>query len=135
MPPTADLPPEVFARVQAELDDGEGMLRAAQPDPRRMGHRMLPIQIFAIPFTLISLSFVAVPLVIGVLGGLASGSVGIGAVAGLVFSSCGLIFVAIGVAMMTAPVWAKRAAKQTAYVITDRRAIILAGGFRPCCLT
>ncbi len=45
------------------------------------------------------------------------------------FGLCGLPFVFVGLAMFTAPYWAHRKALRTAYVITDRRAIIFEGGW------
>jgi hypothetical protein len=123
MPLAIDLPPQVLARVERELDQGEALLWWAQPDPRRMARQTLPIQIVGIVFTLMSLGFVVIPLGLALVSGL-----GAGILLGLIFSVCSLPFVAIGIAMMSAPLWARRAAGRTAYVLTDRRAIIFGGG-------
>ena len=42
----------------------------------------------------------------------------------------GVPFVLAGFGMLSSPYWMMREAKKTAYVITDRRAIVLAGGPR-----
>lgn len=45
------------------------------------------------------------------------------------FPLFGLPFVLIGIGMLLSPVWARRKALRTAYVITDRRAITFEGGW------
>lgn len=45
------------------------------------------------------------------------------------FPLFGLPFIFIGVGMLSSPIWAYRRAGQTAYVITDRRAITFDGGW------
>ena len=44
------------------------------------------------------------------------------------FPLFGLIFVAVGLAMLTAPLWMRWRAGRTVYAVTDRRAVVWEGG-------
>lgn len=109
------LPAPLRALVEAELASGERVTWAEQPIPGRLARSALPIMLFAIPWTLFALFWIG--------GAWAATSRGGGA--DQLFPLFGLPFVLVGVAMLSSPYWAARSAKRTAYVLTDRRAIVM----------
>jgi hypothetical protein len=126
------LDPEVRSRVQSELDSGERLLWAAQPDPRRLARASMGIVLFGIPWTAFACFWVF--MASGGLWGLFDNGMGMPRDNGFqYFAICfplfGLPFVLVGLGMLTAPHWVKRKAKRTAYAVTDRRVILLEGGF------
>jgi hypothetical protein len=124
--------PEVRSRIQSELDAGERLLWAAQPDPRRLARASLAIVLFGIPWTAFACFWVF--MASGGLWGLFDGGMdfprdeGAFQVISICFPLFGLPFVLIGLGMLTAPHWVKRKARRTAYAVTDRRVILLEGG-------
>ena len=120
-PPRAPLlPPDLQRQVQAELRPGERLVWAAQPLPRLLRWQSLGLFLFAIPWTAFAVFWVAAA---------AHGTWHHGhpAGAGFLFPLFGLPFVVIGVGMLSAPPWAGRTARQTAYAITDQRAVVFRG--------
>ena len=125
------LDPEIRSRVQSELDSGERLLWAAQPDPRRLARASIGIVLFGIPWTAFACFWVF--MASGGLWGLFDNGMGIPSDNGFrYFAICfplfGLPFVLVGLGMLSAPHWVKRKAKRTAYAVTDRRVILLEGG-------
>jgi hypothetical protein len=126
--------PEPLQRLVAdELDRGEKIVWLGQPEPRPgVSWALLFPSCFAIPWTLFALFWMAAAS--GVFDVFFGGQGG-GRLAGgrVVFALFGLPFVVIGLVMFFSPLWMKRrlrrAAGRTAYVITDRRAIIFDGGY------
>jgi hypothetical protein len=122
------LPPDVRQRVEDELDPGERVTWAEQPDPKRYARGSWAIVLFGIPWTAFAVFWMV----------MASGMLWMGGNAGdgppAAFSVCfplfGVPFVLIGLGMLSAPYWARRFAAGTVYAITDRRAILFATGFR-----
>ena len=113
------LPHELRATVERELAAGERIRWCAQPNPRRLTLLTLPLVLFAIPWTAFSVFWMW-------------GASGFGKAPkglGIAFSLFGIPFVLIGLGMLSAPFWARRKARRTAYVITDRRAILFEGGW------
>jgi hypothetical protein len=129
------LPLELSDLINAELTQGERAVWVGQPNPGRFARTSIGIVLFAIPWTAFSVFWIAG----------ASGfkwpdfSKGFG-----IFPLFGIPFVLVGLGMLSSPLWMRRKAKRTAYVITDKRAIVLTGqgwrgvsvrSFEPDCLT
>lgn len=81
----------------------------------------MPIVLFGIPWTAFAIFWIA-----GASGfKLPDFSHGFG-----FFPLFGVPFVLIGLGMLSSPYWARRAARRSIYVLTDRRAIIIRGSWR-----
>ncbi len=111
----SDLRYDLRDMVERELNKNERVLWVGQPIPAKMARKSLPAVLFGIPWTGFALFWMA------------------GASGFRVpdfdepfdfFPLFGLPFVLVGILMLTAPIWAKRAALKTVYVLTDERAII-----------
>ena len=94
--------------AQSELKAGENLLWVGQPDPLRYALQG------TLPTTLFGLVFTAGPLFLAFING--SFPVGL------------MIFLLIGLVIMSVPLWAYRDAKQTVYAVTDKRLLIITGG-------
>lgn len=115
-----DFPEALRGQAEALLAPGETVVWAGRPDPSRTALAALPIYLFAIPWTAISLVF----FVSAVAG--STGLAEIGGVkgwAGLAFVLFSTPFVLIGLALMTAPLWAWREAARGGFLVTDRRVV------------
>lgn len=124
-----DLPPDARQRVDDELEPGERVVWAAQPDPKRYARSSWAVVLFGIPWTAFALFWMAGAS--GLLwGGFGNGGNGPGVAFSLCFPLFGVPFVLIGLGMLTAPYWARRSAAGTVYAVTDRRAILFTAGFR-----
>lgn len=108
------LPADLDAIARDELAPGESVEWAAQPDATRAALASFGIWLFAVPWTAFSVFWMA----------MASLAASDGAGAGAAFPLFGVPFVLIGLAMLSAPLWAWRAARRTLYAVTDRRAIL-----------
>src|SRR5690242_9223926 len=117
------LSPELEARVQAELAPGEKLVWLGQPRPRRSMLAGLPIVLFGIPWTAFAVFWVALAFGIGA-NAKRRGAGGIPPWLDLCFPLFGLPFIGIGLGMLSAPYWIRRAAAKTCYAVTDRRAIV-----------
>ena len=115
------LPADLDAVARDEIAPGERVDFAAQPLAGRAFLMSFGIWLFAVPWTAFSVFWtVMAASVAGEMDGW-----------GVVFPLFGTPFVAIGLAMLSAPAWAWRAGRRTLYVVTDRRAIVFAAsGFR-----
>lgn len=115
------LPESLRALVESELESGERVTWVEQPIPGRLMRAALPIVLFAVPWTAFSVFWIAG----------ASAATARSADAGVfrAFPLFGLPFVLLGLGMLASPFWVRRSAKRTAYVLTDRRAIVLSGGW------
>ncbi len=116
----SQLPDPLRGLVEAELASGERVTWVEQPIAGRLARSALPVLLFAIPWTLFALFWMA--------GAAATTSRANGGPERL-FPLFGLPFVLVGLAMLSSPYWAARSAKRTAYVLTDRRAIIFQSGW------
>lgn len=128
------LHPEVRSRIQSELDSGERLLFAAQPDPKRFARGSIFLVLFAIPWTAFAVFWVF--MASGGFWGLIDGGMDFPRdeapfqIISICFPLFGLPFVLVGVAMLSSPYWARRQARRTAYAVTDRRVILFEAGFR-----
>lgn len=116
------LPPDVARWVEAELQSGERVVWSGQPIASRFARRRMAAVLLGIPWTAFAIVWMA-----GVSGDkMLDFSHGFDLFP-LLF---GVPFVLAGFGMLSSPYWMMRKARKTAYVITDRRAIVLAGGPR-----
>jgi hypothetical protein len=128
------LHPEVRSRIQSELDSGERLLWAAQPEPKRFARGSIGLVLFGIPWTAFALFWIF--MASGGFWGLVDGGFdfpreqGVFQIVSICFPLFGLPFVLIGFGMLSTPYWARRKAKRTAYAVTDRRVILFEAGFR-----
>jgi len=119
---TRNLPYELRQMVEAELNDDENLLWTGQPKPGRMAIKALPVTLLAIPFTAFAVFWMC-----GASGfkmpDFSKGGFSF-------FPLFGLPFLFVGLGMLSSPLWKMRMAKRTIYVLTDKRAIIFAGGWK-----
>jgi hypothetical protein len=121
----ARLPPDLDARVRAELRPGERLLWVGQPRRRRFPREALPAFLFGIPFTAFAVFWTALAVWIVSRG---HGANDPGLLFRIVFPLFGLPFVLIGVGLLSTPYWLRRQATRTCYALTDRRAILWEAG-------
>lgn len=107
------LPPALQQALLSELRPSETLLWLDQPNAGRMARGSIGAVLFAIPWTAFSIFW---------MWAASHGS--------LLFALFGVPFVLIGLGMLTSPIWVRRAAKMTAYALTDKRAIIITQKFR-----
>lgn len=119
-PSDSFIPLHLQELVSAELDEDEHIVWQAQPKPGLYSRRAWPIVLFGIPWT----GF-AVFWIFGAAGfkwpTFQSGAD--------LFPLFGVPFVLIGLGLLSTPLWMRRAARRTIYVITDRRAIVIGGAW------
>ncbi len=115
-----ELPPELAEAAARELSSDERVVWIGQPVATRTMWMTFPIVLFGLPWTAFALFWMAAAW------GFGGADQGKGIF--VIFPLFGLPFVLIGVWMLTAPYWAWRKAKRTAYVITSQRALIIVAG-------
>lgn len=125
-----ELPPELATLVTAELASGERIAWTGQPSLQTIPAASVPLMLFGLPWTAFSVFWMWAAS-----GGLRNHAPTPEAPAwspvdliSIVFPLFGLPFVIIGLGLLTSPYWIRRAARRTAYVISDRRAFILNRG-------
>jgi hypothetical protein len=120
---TTHLPQQIRSLVESELQSGERITWLEQPIPGRMARMTWPIVLFGIPWTAFALFWTA---------GAAWATWKMDDAPGLfsAFPLFGLPFILIGFGMLSSPCWVRRKARRSAYVLTDRRAILLTAGWR-----
>lgn len=102
-----------------ELRSGERLVWSGQPIASRLARRSIGIVLFGIPWTAFAVFWIA--------GASGFKMPDFSHPSGL-FALFGVPFVLIGLGMLSSPYWMMRKAKRTAYVITDKRAIVFSGG-------
>ncbi len=118
------LPERLRRLVDDELEPGEDTIWLGQPLAGRAARRTWGAVAFGIPWTAFALFWTA-----GAAGFTWPTFTGSGGWGGFSFFPLfGLPFILIGCFMLSSPYWARRNARRTAYVVTDRRAIVFAGG-------
>jgi hypothetical protein len=120
---TAKLPYELRALVESEMQPGERIDWLDQPIPARLARSTWPILLFGIPWTAFALFWTA-----GAAWG--TSKAGSGPWMFHLFPLFGLPFILIGLGMLSSPYWVHRQARRTAYVLTDRRAVVFSAGWR-----
>jgi hypothetical protein len=113
---------ELRSQVEMELQSGERIAWMDQPIPGRLARGSLGLVIFGIPWTAFSIFWVTMAA-----KGMSKSGVG---PIGWLFPLFGVPFILIGIGMLSSPYWARRRAERMAYVLTDRRAMIIQGGWR-----
>jgi hypothetical protein len=111
------LPESVRALVEAELEPGESLRWVEQPIPSRAARSVVPVMLFAIPWTAFSVFWIA----------MAARGAAHSAGPFRLFPLFGTPFLLIGLGMLSSPFWAARMAKRTVYAVTDRRALVIQG--------
>jgi hypothetical protein len=122
---TTTLPRELRSQVELELQPGERVVWMDQPIPARLARASLGLVIFGVPWTAFAVFWTGAAAT-GVFSAKPSGA---GKLFWL-FPLFGLPFILIGVGLLSSPWWMRKRAARTAYVITDRRAILFEGGWR-----
>jgi hypothetical protein len=107
-PRTTDLPEPVADILATELEPGEHVVWSGQPLAQKSAKGTIPVVMFGIPWTAFALFWT---------WGASKGS--------FMFGLFGVPFVLIGLGMLSSPVWAMRSARGSAYIITNRRALII----------
>jgi hypothetical protein len=110
------------SRLRDELEDGEHPIWTGQPRPWSFARRELTTFLFGIPFLGFALFWEA--SVLGITGKSTSKQ---GSMAPLFFRLWGIPFILVGLYLVLTPLRERIKAARTAYVLTDRRALILEG--------
>ncbi len=121
MIPSGTISPELEDKVNRELESDERVLWMEQPVPRYFTAMSTGMFLFAIPWTAFAVFWICGA------SGFEFPDFRKGGFA--FFPLFGLPFLLIGVGMLTTPIWTRRKAAKTVYVITDRRAITFDGGW------
>ena len=123
-----ELSPELRARLDRELEKGERVVWSAAPLPRAYAQGAWALCVFGVVFGGFAVFWMTMAGAAAWFGGAAAGSAGVNpavATPFALFPLCGLPFLAVGVAMMTAPIWMRGRAAKVVYAVTDRRAIVI----------
>lgn len=112
------MPPELQQRVTRELQPGEVVRWAGQPDPAHIMRQGFLLWFFFIPWTAFSLFWMA---------GAAGFRVPDFSSPTVLFPLFGLPFLLIGLGGLVSPWWLRRTARHTVYVVSNQRAFSLAG--------
>ena len=117
------IPKELRRKIDNELQPEEFIRWVDQPIPRFFTAASIGSILFGIPWTSVAIFWMWV----------ASGSKLPDLREGLqpqhLFPLFGLPFVFIGFAMLSSPIWEWQAARKTVYLVTDKRAISIQGGW------
>lgn len=108
--------------VEREMQSGERLLWVEKPDPARLGSRMIVPALFGIPVTAFAIFWTASAWSM-------SQNTGFGG-SGFdkVFPLFGLIFVVVGLAVLSSPLWAFAKGTRTIYAISNHRALVVESG-------
>lgn len=126
-----ELPENLRARISPELEPGEKIFWMDQPRPATgFSWWLMAPSLFAIPWTGFTLFWIAGAVGIFDKGWAAFQQFDIQRI---LFGAFGIPFLLVGVGMFLSPLWAgnrrRKAARDTVYLITDRRALILNAGY------
>ncbi len=117
---TFDLARELQATVEQELEPGERIEWLGMPIPRYFTPVSTGVFLLGIPWTAFAVFWV-------VAAGWLTARDRVGPF--IVFPLFGLPFILVGLGMLSVPLWTRRRALRSVYVITDRRAITFVGGW------
>lgn len=99
-----------------ELEAGETLEWKSMPVPHFFSGGSLGAFLFSIPWTIFCLLFLFAPFLTEVDGG-------------IIMTLFAIPFVLIGFGLMSSPLWTYRKCKKTIYAVTERRVILIEGGF------
>lgn len=111
------IPTPLRNKLELELRSGERIVWAAQPVAKRFARGSWPIVIFGVFWTAFSVFWVAT----AARGTWSNSTPGVFKL----FPLFGLPFVLIGIGMLISPIWMRKRAAKTVYMITDQRAVIM----------
>lgn len=117
------LPQKLRKAVEKELEMGESIQWIEQPIARFFNASSVASVIFGIPWTSFALFWTYGAL------GFELPQFTDGIQPQHLFALFGVPFILIGFVMLTSPFWAWQAARETVYLITNRRAIAIEGGW------
>jgi hypothetical protein len=110
---------DLSSLVDAEIASDEKIVWLGQPIPSRYARSSLGLVLFGIPWTAFAVFWMATALgFIRANQAPAPGSL----------PFVGIPFVVIGIGLLSSPFWMMRKARRTAYIVTDRRVLILERG-------
>ncbi|MGH7131478.1 MAG: hypothetical protein ACREJO_05985 [Phycisphaerales bacterium] len=115
-------------RLTRELQPGERIVWSGQPLPRAFARGSLPVAVFGLFFGGFALFWMLMAGGGAWFASAAPQSNGPPPVVGTAFSFltlCGLPFLAVGVVMLTMPIWRRVIAGKIIYAITDKRAVVI----------
>jgi hypothetical protein len=115
------IPAELQEQVEQELERDEKIQWIGMPRPVFFTPVATGAFLFGIPWTAFAVFWTAA----AVWGTMNAGGEGLFRL----FPLFGIPFVLVGIGMLSSPLWGRRRALQTVYVITDRRAITFDGGW------
>ncbi len=118
---------EALSDLAARELAGETLLWGGQPDVRRSFLRVLPIWLFALPWTVLSLIWEYV----SVAGMLFEGFRGTPSGLAWFFTLFGLPFLLVGFGMLGYPFWVARRARRCLHALTNARLVTLIAGRKP----
>jgi hypothetical protein len=102
------VPPDVGTAIARALDPDETVVWTGRPIAKQLLRRALPRTLFAVPWTAFAIFWMSQAMK-----------------ASALFALWGVPFVVVGAGMLAAPWTAHRRARRTAYVLTDRRALVV----------
>jgi len=117
------IPKELRRKIESELQPGEFIRWVEQPIPHFFTAASIASVLFAIPWTSFSIFWMW-----GALGSELP-DLREGLRPQHLFALFGLPFVLSGFGMLSSPVWVWQAARKTVYLVTDKRAISIEGGW------
>jgi hypothetical protein len=117
---TTSLPPKVRSLVESEIS-GEQALWIDQPIPGRYARQAWILTLFGIPWTVFS--------IIWTWGAFHAARQFPGSQIAILFPLFGVPFILAGLGMLFSPYWLKLRARNTVYILTQRRAIIISCGW------
>ncbi len=100
------LPSKLRQKVDKELEIGESIRWVEQPIPRFFTATSIGGFLFAIPWTSFAIFWVSMALR-----------------ASVFFALFGIPFVLVGLGMLSSPIWLRLSARNTVYLITNKRAL------------
>jgi hypothetical protein len=122
---SSSFPPDLVARVESELTPGEKLVWLGQPRPSLYARASIFLVIFGVFWlTIVSGIFGAIFIGGGMAAAWAGGQQGLAGLFALIPACFSIPFWAVGIGMVTSPVWMRRYARRVCYAITDRRALI-----------
>lgn len=107
--------------IRAELDTDEEVVWSGEPKPRAFTPEARGMFLFAIPWTAFSIFWI---------GGASLGMREDMNLFTCAFPAFGLPFVLIGFGMLSAPYFQRRTLERTAYVVTNRRVLVIDHDYR-----